>query len=119
MNSSTLETKIDKHEQLERNDVGRLMIETRGPLVIDNHDRIPNLGRFVIVDDDEICGGGTIFGGVYTDRRGAKSQNIFWSEGEITGDEPSPRGGHRGTVGWVAIPGRRSAWGGRTRATRG
>ncbi len=100
MNSSTLETKSDKREQLERNDVGRLMIETRGPLVIDNHDRIPNLGRFVIVDDDEICGGGTIFGGVYTDRSVAKSQNIFWSEGKITARERARRSGHRGAVVW-------------------
>src|SRR5438045_1689260 len=43
MNSSTLERKIDQREQLERNEVGRLTIQTRGPLVIDNHDRIPNL----------------------------------------------------------------------------
>jgi bifunctional enzyme CysN/CysC len=100
MNSSTLETKIDKREQLERNEVGRLMIETRGPLVIDNHDRIPSLGRFVIVDDDEICGGGTIFGGVYTDRSVAKSQNIFWSEGKITAHERALRSGHRGAVVW-------------------
>jgi len=100
MNSSTLETKIDKREQLERNEVGRLTIETRGPLVIDNHDRIPNLGRFVIVDDDEIYGGGTIFGGVYTDRSVAKSQNIFWSEGKITARERALRSGHRGTVVW-------------------
>src|SRR5438105_5747499 len=84
MESSTLETKIDQREQLERNEVGRLTVQTRGPLVIDNHDRIPNLGRFVIVDDDQICGGGTIFGGVYTDRQVAKSKNIFWSEGKIT-----------------------------------
>ncbi|HAF02527.1 MAG TPA: adenylyl-sulfate kinase [Spartobacteria bacterium] len=100
MNSSTLETKIDKREQLERNEVGRLTIETRGPLVIDNHDRIPNLGRFVIVDDDEIYGGGTIFGGVYTDRSVAKSQNIFWSEGKITARERALRSGHRGAVVW-------------------
>src|SRR5205809_6047569 len=67
MDSSTLEAKSDGREQLERNEIGRLTIQTRGPLVIDNHDRIPNLGRFVIIDDGQICGGGTIFGGVYTD----------------------------------------------------
>jgi sulfate adenylyltransferase subunit 1 (EFTu-like GTPase family) len=32
--------------------------------VIDNHDRIPNLGRFVTLMTDKSCGGGTIFGGV-------------------------------------------------------
>jgi len=101
MDSSTLEAKIDKREQLERNEVGRLTIQTRGPLVIDNHERIPNLGRFVIVEEGEIRGGGTIFGGVYTDRRVAKSQNIFWSEGKITARERAVRSGHRGAVVWL------------------
>jgi bifunctional enzyme CysN/CysC len=101
MDSSTLEAKIDKRDQLERNEVGRLTIQTRGPLVIDNHERIPNLGRFVIVEEGEIRGGGTIFGGVYTDRRVAKSQNIFWSEGKITARERAVRSGHRGAVVWL------------------
>jgi bifunctional enzyme CysN/CysC len=100
MDSSTLETKIENREQLERNEVGRLTIQTRGPLVIDNHDRIPNLSRFVIVDDGHICGGGTIFGGVYTDRQVAKSKNIFWTEGKITARARARRSGHRGAVVW-------------------
>jgi bifunctional enzyme CysN/CysC len=100
MDSSTLEAKIENREQLERNEVGRLTIQTRGPLVIDNHERIPNLGRFVIVEEGEIRGGGTIFGGVYTDRCVAKSQNIFWSEGKITARERAVRTGHRGAVVW-------------------
>jgi bifunctional enzyme CysN/CysC len=100
MDSSTLEAKIDKREHLERNEVGRLTIQTRRPLVIDNHDRIPKLGRFVIVDDDQICGGGTIFGGVYTDRTVAKSKNIFWVEGKTTAHDRAARSGHRGAVVW-------------------
>jgi bifunctional enzyme CysN/CysC len=98
--SSTLKTKNDGREQLERNEIGRLTIQTRGPLVIDNHERIPNLGRFVIVDDGKICGGGTIFGGIYTDRRVVKSQNIFWTEGKITAHARALRSGHRGAVVW-------------------
>jgi bifunctional enzyme CysN/CysC len=101
MDSSTLETKSDGREQLERNEIGKLTIQTRGPLVIDNHDRIPNLGRFVIVDDGEICGGGTIFGGVYTDRQVTKSKNIFWTEGKITAQQRAMRSGHRGAVVWL------------------
>jgi bifunctional enzyme CysN/CysC len=100
MDSSTLETTSDGREQLERNEIGRLTIQTRSPLVIDNHDRIPNLGRFVIADDGQICGGGTIFGGVYTDRKVAKSKNIFWTEGKITARERAIRSGHRGAVVW-------------------
>jgi bifunctional enzyme CysN/CysC len=101
MDSSTLETKSDGREQLERNEIGRLTIQTRGPLVIDNHDRIPNLGRFVIIDDGKICAGGTIFGGVYTDRTVTKSKNIFWTEGKITARARAMRSGHRGAVIWL------------------
>ena len=100
MDSSTLQTTKEKREQLERNEVGRLKIQTRSPLVVDNHDRIPALGRFVIVDDGRICGGGTIFGGVYTDRTVAKSKNIFWVEGKITARDRAARTGHRGAVVW-------------------
>jgi bifunctional enzyme CysN/CysC len=99
--SSTLETTSDGREQLERNEIGRVTIQTRAPLVIDNHDRIPNLGRFVIIDDGQICGGGTIFGGVYTDRSVAKSKNIFWTEEKITARERAMRTGHRGAVVWL------------------
>ena len=100
LDSSTLERTTDKRETLERNEVGRLTIQTRGPLVLDNHDRIPNLGRFVIVDDGQICGGGTVFGEIYTDRRVAKSKNIFWTEEKITARERATRAGHRGAVVW-------------------
>jgi bifunctional enzyme CysN/CysC len=101
MDSSTMEPKSDGRGQLERNEIGRLTIQTRAPLVIDNHDRIPNLGRFVIIDDGQICGGGTIFGGVYTDRTVTKSKNIFWTEGKITAHERAIRTGHRGAVIWL------------------
>jgi adenylyl-sulfate kinase len=53
------------------------------------------------VEEGEIRGGGTIFGGVYTDRRVAKSQNIFWSETKITARERGVRSGHRGAVVWL------------------
>jgi bifunctional enzyme CysN/CysC len=101
MDSSTLEMKSNGREQLERNEIGRLTIQTRAPLVIDNHDHIPNLGRFVIVDDGRIRGGGTILGGVYTDRKAAKSKNIFWTEGKITARQRAMRSGHRGAVIWL------------------
>jgi len=101
INSATLETKSDQRERLERNEIGKLTIQTRSPLVIDNYDRVPDLGRFVIVDDGKICGGGTIFGGVYTDRTVAKSKNIFWTEEKITARERALRTGHRGAVIWL------------------
>jgi len=101
LDSSTLEVSAGRRERLERNEVGRVTIQTRGPLVMDNYERIPPLGRFVIVDHGRICGGGTICGGVYTDRSTeTKSKNIFWVEGKITARDRALRMGHRGAVVW-------------------
>jgi bifunctional enzyme CysN/CysC len=100
MDSSTLEVKTDTHDRIERNEVGRLTIQTRAPLVLDNHDRIANLGRFVLLRDGEIAAGGTVFGGTYTDRVVTKSKNIFWTGGKITSRERATQLGHRGAVVW-------------------
>jgi len=101
MDSSSLERNPTKADQLARNEVGRLTIHTRAPIVLDNHDRLPPLGRFVLVDDGMICGGGIIHGGVYTDRSAIKSKNIFWSEGKITAQARATQHGHRGAVVWL------------------
>jgi len=100
MDSSTLEIKAGSHDSLQRNDVGRLTIQTRAPLVLDNHDRVAQLGRFVLLHDSEIYAGGTVFGGTYTDRTVTKSKNIFWTEGKITARERASQLGHRGAVVW-------------------
>src|SRR6202007_2547512 len=52
----------------------------------------------ILADDGAICGGGTVFGGVYTDRTVAKSKNIFWTGGKITSRDRAPQLGHRGAV---------------------
>ena len=67
MDSSTLAISSGEIDAVGRNEVGRVTLQTRGPLVMDNHDRVPSLGRFVVVDNGRICGGGIIFGGAYTD----------------------------------------------------
>jgi bifunctional enzyme CysN/CysC len=102
LDSSTLQSKSEERaHQLERNEVGRLTIQTRAPLVLDNHERIANLGRFVVTDDGAICGGGIVFGGTYTDRHViTKSKNIFWTEGKITAQDRASTIGHRGAVIW-------------------
>ncbi len=57
-------------------------------------------GASLLLMTGQICGGGTIFGGVYTDRTVAKSKNIFWSEAKITRRERAAQMGHRGAVVW-------------------
>ena len=84
MDSSTLGTTTDSRKEVARNEVGRITIQTRAAVVLDNHDRVANLGRFVIIDEGRISGGGIVFGGAYTDRTAVKSKNIFWTEEKIT-----------------------------------
>jgi len=55
---------------------GRLTIQTRAPLVLDNHDRIANLGRFIIADA-AISMAEARFLVRYTDRTIAKSKIYF------------------------------------------
>ena len=101
MDSSTLSVSAADLEQVRRNEVGRVTVQTRAPLVLDNHERVPSLGRFVIIDDGKICGGGIVFGGVYTPRFEVKSKNIFWSEAKITPQRRAALNGHRGAVVWL------------------
>jgi bifunctional enzyme CysN/CysC len=83
------------------NEVAEVTLQTRAPLVFDNHNRVPNLGRLVLVDGGTILGGGIIEGAVYTSRKQIKSENIFWSESEITAERRAARNGHRGAVVWL------------------
>ncbi len=101
MDSSSLEITSGERNHVARNEVGRVTLQTRAPLVLDNHERIPSLGRFVLIEDSRICGGGIVFGGVYTDRTAVKSKNIFWTEGKITARRRALHNGHRGAVVWL------------------
>ncbi len=101
IDASTLETVTDSRNFIARNDVAEVTIETRGALVMDNHDRNPILGRFVIMHQRHVTGGGILFGGTYTDRTKVKSQNIYWSEGNVTSLNRAFRNGHKGSVVWL------------------
>ncbi len=101
MDSSTLEVATGAAAEVARNEVGRVTLQTRAPLVMDNHDRVPALGRFVIIDEGRIAGGGIVVGGTYTQRFAAKSQNIFWSEGKVDAAARAAQNGHRGAVVWL------------------
>ncbi|MDW8344922.1 MAG: adenylyl-sulfate kinase [Verrucomicrobiae bacterium] len=88
-----------------RNDVAEVTIRTKQPIAFDNYDRIVPTGRFVLVDNRQVCGGGIISKGQYPDRReilsGIKSTNIFWTRGEITREDRERRNRHKGGVIWL------------------
>jgi bifunctional enzyme CysN/CysC len=101
IDASTLDTLPGDRGYIAKNDVAEITIQTRGALAFDNADRNALLGRFVIVDNRQVAGGGIIFGGVYTDRTQPKSANIFWSEGAVTQVRRFARNGHKGAIVWL------------------
>ena len=61
MDASTLGTDTAK-QQVERHDVAQVYLETLKPVAFDLAGDIPQTGRFVIIDNYEIAGGGIITG---------------------------------------------------------
>jgi len=101
IDASTLDIITEGRTHIARNDVAEVTFQTRGALAMDNHDANPILGRFVIVDNRQVAGGGIIFGGMYVDRAKVKSKNIYWSEGNVTSHNRALRNGHKGAVIWL------------------
>ena len=58
LDASTLQDM--QKNKLERNDVGELVIKLNKAITFELVDNMPSLGRFVIIDNYEICGGGII-----------------------------------------------------------
>lgn len=106
IDSSTLET-VSRREReifIGRNEVGELTIKTRRPVAFDAHSEIVPTGRFVLVDGFEVAGGGIVAADSYPRRTPdsfQKSDNLFWSQGKVTGSQRASRNGHPGLVVWL------------------
>ena len=98
---ATLDPAASERTELRINEVGDVTLQTRAPLVLDNHERVPTMGRFILADGDSLVGGGVISGALYTSAKAVKSENIFWSESEITAERRALRNQHRGAVIWL------------------
>ena len=101
IDAAKLDAGPTRRAELRANEVGEVTLQTRAPLVFDNHDRIPAIGRFILADANDLAGGGIISGALYTASTAVKSDNIFWSESEITAERRARRNQHRGAVIWL------------------
>jgi bifunctional enzyme CysN/CysC len=106
IDASTLATVSRKENELfvGRHEVAELTLHTKKPLAFDTHADIAPLGRFVIVDDFDVAGGGIIVGDNYPRRThdsSTKSENIFWSRGKVTPQQREARHGHPGYIVWL------------------
>jgi bifunctional enzyme CysN/CysC len=101
IDAATLDPAPAQRAELRIDEVAEVTLQTRAPVVLDNYDRIPSLGRFVLADGRGLLGGGIISGAVYTSPGEIKSENIFWSESEINAERRAIRNQHRGAVVWL------------------
>ena len=101
VDAATLDAAPIERDEVRANEVGEVTLQTRAPLVLDNHERVPALGRFILADANDLLGGGIISGALYTAANAVKSDNIFWSESEITAERRARRNQHRGAVIWL------------------
>ena len=89
-------------DTVNRNDVAEITLQTRTPLTLDSHERVPNLGRFVLVQNRRVAGGGIVLGAVNAPQTPAlNAQNLAWSHDPVSLAEREARSGHKSLVVWL------------------
>ncbi len=91
-------------DRVERNAIAEVIFRTRAQIPLDPFDHNGVTGRFVIVDEFDIVGGGLINMDGYADQRLSqriKSTNIFRVEHRVPIEDRWQQNGHRGGVLWM------------------
>ena len=60
INSSTLEEISKNAHEVAKNEVAEVILSTKKPIAFDTYDEVPETGRFVLVSDHDVRGGGII-----------------------------------------------------------
>lgn len=102
IDASTLET-LTNQDYIAKNDVAELTLKTRTPVAFDLFGSVATTGRFVLVDEFDVCGGGIIT--TYTPatksdklRDEVRTRDFNWIKSDITPDERAYRNGHRAAL---------------------
>jgi bifunctional enzyme CysN/CysC len=98
LDAADLRQTTAKH-QVERHDVAEVLIETTKPLAFDRVQTNEGTGRFVLVDNYEIAGGGIILEALGDEQSlfkdAIREREAFWYRGSVTHEERAKRLGHR------------------------
>jgi bifunctional enzyme CysN/CysC len=85
-----------------KNQVAELMLRTKAPVAFDLSSSFEATGRFVLVDEYDIAGGGIITELVHDDqeflREEARRRDFAWVKGEVTVEDRAQQYGHRAAV---------------------
>jgi bifunctional enzyme CysN/CysC len=90
-------------DHVARDMVADIVLRARRLVALDDHKAHASAGRFVLMDDFSIVGGGAISMAGYPDQRklmGQKSQNLKGSESRVSAEMRRERNGHPGGVLW-------------------
>ncbi len=89
-------------EKVPKNSVAELTLRTKRPLAFDPYAAFEATGRFVLVDEYDIAGGGIITELVHDDqeflRDEARRRDFAWVRGEVGAEERAQHYGHRAAV---------------------
>jgi bifunctional enzyme CysN/CysC len=86
-----------------RGEVAEVTLRADAMLALDEFSALPRTGRFLLLDDDNISGGGIISMDGYADQRHLitrRASNIQRVELDVTDDNRQQRNGHQGAVLW-------------------
>ena len=102
IDAATLET-LSNQDYIAKNDVAELTLKTRSPVAFDLFGSIATTGRFVLVDQYDVCGGGIIT--TYTPttkedklRDEVRTRDFNWIKSDIKPEERAYRNGHRAVL---------------------
>jgi bifunctional enzyme CysN/CysC len=94
----------DRHTQatVQRNEVADITLRTKSPLAFDLYADFETTGRFVLVDNYDVAGGGIITELVSDEqedfRTEARERDSAWVKGDVGVEDRSLRYGHRAAV---------------------
>ncbi len=100
---NTTDLSENKAASVERNSVGEITLRADRLIALDPFSDLSGTGRFVLVDDFDIAGGGIISMEGYADQRSFQtiaSSNIQRVEHDVSADARKHRNGHLGGVMW-------------------
>ncbi len=87
---------------VQRNEVAEVTIRTRSPIAFDLSTSFEHSGRFVLVDEYDISGGGIITALVHDEqevlRNEARERDFAWVKGEVRPEDRARHYGHRAAI---------------------